>query len=169
MSEMNSAEARLGWLDDRTLRWKLRQATTLMLEAVADIIDGEGLTLSGALPGGAEYACEHTGLPDQYAPLVEAEAVGYLARTLARTPTSLFNGNLTYFVWKIDTLPHEKQSKLLRRTAAAYNRCLPATAASPEPGDAPTVPYVVGRYQSGPYVGFAALTRHPDGRRGPAR
>jgi hypothetical protein len=151
------------------LRWKLRQATTLMLEAVADVIDGDGLTLSGALPGGAEFACEQLGLPDRYAPLVEAEAVGYLSRTLARTPTSLFAGGLTYFVWKIDTLSHEKQSKLLRRTAAAYNRCLPATAAAPDPADAPTVPYVVGRYQGGPYVGLAPLTRHPAARRGTAR
>ncbi|MBF9071782.1 hypothetical protein [Streptacidiphilus fuscans] len=168
MTDTEERDSPRGWLEDRELREKLRAATVLMLDAMADVIEDEGLTLSAVLQSGAEFACSHADLPDRYAPLVEAEAVGYLARTLARVPQSLFTGQLMVYVRKIDSLAQPQQVKLLRRAAAAYTRRLPASAAAPEPADAPTVPYVVGRYQGGPYVAFAALTRHPAARR-PAR
>jgi hypothetical protein len=140
------------WMSDSQVLDRLRQAVQVLLDCLDTVLeDFELQPLGEAICGGGEFACQHSDLPEGFAPLVEAEAARLLVEHATMRRISVFDAALPEQLNHLGALDVEDQQSLTRATAAAYHRAHAgegsrrdaALARSPQPAPPPAAPTTI--------------------------
>ncbi|MFB8128648.1 hypothetical protein [Streptomyces mirabilis] len=123
------------WLVDPDFRARLRSATHVLLDIVADCLD-DGFRLIQALDGARYHAAELLGIPNEFGVLAEAEAAAEIVGLWTGSP---FAPAVTRALVLLDQRPLDDQERAVR--AALRRRATTASALrTPVPAPVPTVP-----------------------------
>ena len=123
------------WLVDPDFRARLRSATHVLLDIVADCMDDD-LRLIQALDGGRHHAAELLGIPNEFGVLAEAEAAAEIVGLGTGSP---FAPAVTRALVLLDQRPLDDQERAVR--AALRRRATAASALrAPAAAPVPTVP-----------------------------
>jgi hypothetical protein len=123
------------WLVDPDFRARLRSATHVLLDIVADCLDDD-FRLIQALDGARYHAAELLGIPNEFGVLAEAEAAAEIVGLGTGSP---FAPAVTRALVLLDQRPIDDQERAVR--AALRRRATTASALrTPVPAPVPTAP-----------------------------
>ncbi|WP_282697804.1 hypothetical protein [Streptomyces sp. CC208A] len=131
------------WLADDDFALRLHNATLIWLELADNMID-DGFPLFEALAGAHAFAPDLLGVPAVYGPIVEAEAVNRILRSVDLPVDSYVSPATRQALRSIGDMPAGMQQQILRTAARRYTstvllprRNAPARPAPPPPEPGP--------------------------------
>ncbi|MER6531697.1 hypothetical protein [Streptomyces sp. NPDC001508] len=123
------------WLTDPDFRSRLRSATHLLLDMIADGLNDDFTPLQ-VLEGARSHAADLLGIPSEYCAVIEAEAAAQIAGLPAGSPLGQAHSTAQALV-QLEQRPVEEQEKAVR---AALRRHVSTAPSTPKPAPALTRP-----------------------------